>query len=340
MSERKGKSGSVLVSVVCPFFNEASILEDAVPGMIESLRDSLDAWELILVNDGSTDGSLEMVQKALDPDDERVRVLSYSENQGRGHALKCGMDAAHGAIIVTTEIDCSWGDDIAARLVAELDEHPDTDFVVASPHMKGGGLENIPPLRRLLSRWGNAIIRVFFASHITMNTGMTRAYRSAVIKPLVVSEFEKEFHLEVLLKLLTIGFKAREIPATISWREQKKDTRVKRRSSTRINKTIATHLRFLVVANPVRYFSVAAAVSFIVGSLFVGTAIWNFLTSGPSVFLALIGLIMLLFCLVFTGFAVLFVEYREVMREQWFSYYPPPLPPNRKPAMVVFPPGR
>jgi hypothetical protein len=120
---------------------------------------------------------------------------------------------------VTTEADCSWGDDVALRLVEELRSHPEADFVIASPHLPGGGLVRVTPHRVALTRLGNRLIYAFFEPSITMNTGMTRVYRKGVIQPLVTAEDGKEFHLEVLLKLITLGFRARS--ATITWPERR-----------------------------------------------------------------------------------------------------------------------
>ena len=163
-----------------------------------------------------------------------------------------------------------------------------------------------------------------------MNTGMTRGYRRNVIQPLVAYEDGKEFHLEVLLKLLTIGFKIVEIPATLTWQEHRLTRKgtAKRKSSTHIGKTINSHLRFIAIAQPVRYFAWLSALSLVTGMSFIGAATWMLLVHGPAVFLGLIGLNMLLFCLLFLGFSVLFSELRENLRESWQRSYSLPHPPT------------
>jgi len=310
--------------------------------MIANLRAQFDDWELILVNDGSRDRSLDALTTALDPNEKRVRVISCAVNQGRGRALKNGINAATGEIIVTTEADCSWGDDIARRLVDELLAHPEAHFVVASPHLPGGGLINVPLRRRLLTAIGNRLIRLFFAPNVTMNTGMTRAYRREVIQPLEAWEDGKEFHLEVLLKLVALGFRLREISAFITWQEHKlaASGAPKRVSSTRIFKTIGTHMRFLATARPTQYFAVAAALSLLIGAILVGWAFHNLFFGGPAVYLAIVGLLMLLFALLFTGFSVFFVKLGEAMREQWLIPYRTAgyVPPGVLKAAQVFPP--
>jgi dolichol-phosphate mannosyltransferase len=329
------------VSVVCPFFNEEAIIAAATRRMIANLENQFEDWELILVNDGSRDRSLDFLKASLHQEDSCVRVISCPINQGRGRALKNGVDAASGEIIVTTEADCSWGDDIVRRLCDELISHPETHFVIASPHLPGGGLANVPLRRRLLTAVGNRLIRAFFTSRVTMNTGMTRAYRREVIQPLDVWENGKEFHLEVLLKLVVLGFRVREIPAVITWQEHKLSApgTAKRVSSTRIFNTIGTHLRFLAIAKPTQYFAIAALASLLTGGFLVGWAIWNLVHGVPAAFLAIVGLLMLLFTLLFTGFAVFFVKLGETMRDQWLLTYRNRgnIPPSAMPAKQVFP---
>jgi dolichol-phosphate mannosyltransferase len=320
------------LSVVCPFYNEELIIVAAAERMIGNLKRQFgEDWELILVNDGSTDRSLMLLRESLGAYlGGRLVVLSYPSNFGRGRALKTGIDAARGDIIVTTEVDCSWGDDIVLRLVECLNAHPETDFVVASPHLPGGGLVNVARRRALLTRAGNMLIRFFFDPHISMNTGMTRAYRRAVIQPLVTLEDGKEFHLEVLLKLVTIGFRFREIPATLTWLDHRlaADTSRKRRSSTNILKTISSHLQFIAMARPVQYFGWLAFWASLVGAGFLAAATWNLLFGGPAVFYALIGLVMFLIALLLGGYSVIFYQLREQSRDNWLRSYPKPHPPT------------
>ena len=105
------------ISVVCPFYNEELILDKAIQHMIVNLEALKLTWELILVNDGSEDNSLTIVQNWA-AKEKRLRLVSYPVNQGRGYALKTGIDSAVGEIIVTNEIDLSWGEEIIQRISA------------------------------------------------------------------------------------------------------------------------------------------------------------------------------------------------------------------------------
>ena len=312
------------VSVVCPFHNEDQIVVAAARRMCEKLNASIDSWELILVNDGSTDASLSALLTWVEEQkDLRITVVSYPTNRGRGRALKSGIEVARGDIIVTTEVDCSWGDDIVVRLVKEIDARPDVHFVVASPHRKEGGLRSVPFSRRFITRFGNFLVSLFFKSGLTMHTGMTRAYRRQVVQPLIVREDGKEFHLEVLLKLLTLGFRATEIPATIdwSWRIAQQGKSHRRTSLLRLYPTILTHLTFVTVVQPMRYFGLLSGLTALTAVALLGLAMGNYIVGDVAIFYALTGLSMAMFSLLFIGFSVVLTQLRDISRESWTRHF-------------------
>lgn len=313
------------VSVVCPFFNEEALVCEAAERMIGALSAAFDEWELILVDDGSTDRSRARMEAFLaERGDDRVIVLSYAENQGRGHALKTGIDVARYPIVVTTEADLSWGHDIVERLYDALVAHPGAHFVIGSPQLSGGGYKGVPLSRCLLSTLGNRCIRLFFDSGVTMHTGMTRAYRREVIQPLVCTSKDKEFHLEVLLKLLTIGFHPMEIPATIDWgrRNALRGGRAPSGMMTRrMFQMITHHLVFLAMAQPMRNFSIIAMGSALTGALFGVASVWHLLTGRIAVFYALTAMVLFLFAVLFMGFAVVFSQIRDQARALWVARY-------------------
>lgn len=273
-----GKIHSHKITVVCPFFNEERCIEDSTRKILSILPTFFDSWELILVNDGSTDRSLELLNNINNPS---LRIVSSTRNQGRGRALLNGVGFATGQIIVTTEIDLTWGDVIIYELVKNLIDK-NLDVVIASPHMPGGELQNVPLKRILLTNFGNLLIRSLTHMKITMSTGMTRAYKASVIKPLQVVANGKEAYLEILLKLYTLNFRIGEIPATIRWNGKGKNG--VRKSSTNIRTTILSHLRFLLVAQPKFYFSTIALLTFVAATIFALASIFFLLPIGHHYF--------------------------------------------------------
>jgi glycosyltransferase involved in cell wall biosynthesis len=305
------------ISVICPFYNEAEIIEHALREMLGQLSSLGEEWELIVVNDGSTDGSEEIARRVA-LDSSRLQVLGYPYNRGRGFALRTGIDAARGDIIVTTEIDLSWGDNIVQELVAAMNGWPDVDIVVASPHLAGGCYKNVPFKRVWLSRIGNRVIRSCMLNAVTMNTGMTRAYRRKAIKSLPLFEDGKEFHLEVILKAIAFGFRIREIPAVLEWKEYKHHgRRVKRKSSSQVNRLIVSHSLFSVFANPVRYVWAMSFFFLVLGAIFLIGAVWLFYRHEVSAYTALLSISLVILGIVLFVMGVVVKQGNMIQREIW-----------------------
>ncbi len=305
------------VSVVTPFYNEAEIVEDAIRALVASLSSLSRKWELIVVDDGSTDGSGAIARRVAS-EHSNVRVLGYPTNRGRGHALRTGIAVARGDLVVTTEIDLSWGERIVQELLAKFEEAPDTDIVVASPHLPGGGYRNVPARRVWLSRIGNRIIRAGVSNAATMNTGMTRAYRREVIASLPLFEDGKEFHLEVILKATAFGYRIREIPATLEWKEYKhRGRRVKRKSSSNVNRLIVSHGLFSLFANPVRYVLTLSVGCIALGAFWIVQALLLMLAGEVAAYTALWGVSFVILGLVFFVLGVVVRQGNMIQRELW-----------------------
>src|SRR5262249_11328853 len=275
-------------------------------------------WELIIVDDGSRDGSLAAARR-LEAEFPQLHVLSYPVNRGRGYAIRTGVAQARGDIVITTEIDSSWGDDIAARLAAELRKRPDADIVIASPHLPEGGYQNVPLSRVLLSSLGNYVIRSGLTYSVTMHTGMTRGYRREKFLALPLDEDEKEMHLEIVSKAIALGYRIYEIPAVLEWRSDAFSGRPgpKRKSSSISNRLIRTHVLFSLLAAPFRYIYVVAALLAGLALVFFVWSIVNLLTHRVAVYLFLSAILIGLFAFVVFGIGVLAQQGRALQRDLW-----------------------
>jgi len=307
-----------MISVVSPFYNEASIIEASINQMLANLARLQHSWELIVVDDGSTDGSGGIAHR-LAAHQSSLRVVGYPENHGRGYAIRTGIEAARGEIVITTEIDCSWGNDIVQRIVAVFDEHPTTDMVIASPNLPGGGYQNVPPYRVRISRLGNLVLGAALTRRITMYTGMTRGYRRERFLELPLDEDEKEFHLEVARKAIAFGFRIREIPAVLTWQQDKllKPGAPRRRSSSRIRKLMRTHLLFSSLAAPIRYIALLSGLLVIPATAFLIIAVYHLATGQPAAFFWLTSLLLYLFVLFVLLVGLITQQNIVTQRELW-----------------------
>ena len=103
------------VSVVLPVFNESGHLQDEVKRIQHALDNSNYSYEIVIVDDGSTDGSAE-VAASLDG----VRLIRFGTNRGAGSARKYGTMAALGEVVVWTDVDMTYPNDQIPELVDSL----------------------------------------------------------------------------------------------------------------------------------------------------------------------------------------------------------------------------
>jgi glycosyltransferase involved in cell wall biosynthesis len=257
--------------------------------------------------------------RTLEAQEPRLRVITYPDNRGRGNAIRTGVAHARGDIVITTEIDSSWGNDIVARLVAALRARPDADIVIASPHLPGGGYRNVPMWRVLLSSVGNYIIRSGLTYIVTMHTGMTRGYRRERFLALPLDEDDKEMHLEIVSKAIALGYRIYEIPAVLEWRAHELAGRPARprRSSSVSNRVIRTHVLFSLLAAPFRYIYVVAAGLAGVAAVLFGWAVVNYLSQRVAAYLFLSSVLIGLFAFLVFAIGVLAQQGRALQRDLW-----------------------
>lgn len=106
---------NVDVSVVLPVFNEEEHLEQEVKRIASALDDSPYGYEIIVVDDGSTDSSASVAARL-----PQVRLLRFGTNRGAGSARKYGTMAALGDVVIWTDVDMTYPNDRIPQLVEEL----------------------------------------------------------------------------------------------------------------------------------------------------------------------------------------------------------------------------
>jgi len=248
--------GKMDLSIVIPMFNEAENAETSLNRVEEALVSFDGTYEIIAVNDGSIDHTLDILRE-IESKNKKVRVVSYSKNMGRGMALRKGFQESKGKMVVSIDADLSYDPLFILDLVNALKTGEDIDLVLASPYMPGGGAKNVPAHRLWISKLGNRILRYALPNRIYTSTGIFRAYRKKVLDSLELESDGKEIHLEVLSKAMALGFRVKEVPVILRGRR-------KGRSKFKFKKTAASHLVFSVFEKPMIVFG-------FLGMLTIGT---------------------------------------------------------------------
>ncbi len=162
------------ISVVIPVFNEEDNLPELGERLIRTLTAMGRSFEIIFVDDGSTDGSWELLSDLNDRYPLNIRALQFHRNFGQHQAIFAGFQAARGQVMVTLDADLQNPPEEIPRLVAKLDEGYDT---------VGGWRENRRDsiFRRLPSLLVNTVMSRVTGVKLRDYGCMLRAYRRSVV---------------------------------------------------------------------------------------------------------------------------------------------------------------
>jgi glycosyltransferase involved in cell wall biosynthesis len=256
----------LLVSVVMPCLNEAETVSRCVDAARAALEAAGIPGEIIVADNGSTDGSPEIAARA------GARVLKVAE-RGYGAALLGGIAAARGRYVVMGDADESYDFGTIPAFVRKLEEG--NDLIIGSRFR--GRIE--PGAMPRLHRWlGNPVLsflgRLFFHVSVSDFHCGIRGFRRDAVKQLGLQTTGMEFASEMVVKASLFGLRIAEIPVTL-----RRDGR-SRPPHLRTWRDGWRHLRFLLIYSPRWLYLVPGLVLAVVGALLI---VW--LLPGPRALL-------------------------------------------------------
>lgn len=141
----------IRLSVVIPMYNEEKVIENSLETLDRALAEKLgNEYEILAVNDGSTDRTEEIVAE-ISKKHPAVRLLSYSQNRGKGGALKEGMTSASGNFLLFTDSDLAYGTDTVLRFLDEFEKGTSL-LLLGSRALCKEGYKGYSLLRRIMSK--------------------------------------------------------------------------------------------------------------------------------------------------------------------------------------------
>ncbi|KAI5186316.1 dolichol-phosphate mannosyltransferase [Nematocida homosporus] len=162
------------LSIVLPTHNE----RDNAPLLMYALKVALKGikYEIVLVDDGSSDGTAAACQALAQIVDIPLVVLERPDKLGLGNAYKRGVDEAKGAYIAIMDADLSHDPRDLPKLLSEIKRTKAT-VCIGSRYCPAGGVANWPLLRRITSRGANILARIFTGLSCSDMTNSYRVYR-------------------------------------------------------------------------------------------------------------------------------------------------------------------
>lgn len=191
------------LSLIMPAYNEATTIRHALDRCLAQAF----VGEVIVVDDGSTDGTAHLVEMVDDP---RVRLLEHSVNRGKGAAIRTGIDAARYDFVGIQDADLEYDPADLARLLVPLDEGL-ADAVYGSRFMSND-------YHRVLYYWhsvGNRLLTT--ASNMLTNINLTdmetcyKVFRRELIQSIPIEEDRFGFEPEITVKLATRNVRIYEV---------------------------------------------------------------------------------------------------------------------------------
>ena len=209
----------MFVSLVLPAYNESAVIRDTIRAASAKLAELSEEYEVLVVDDGSSDGTAELVKSCGDP---HVRLERYTPNGGKGRAVRVGMLAADGDVILCTDADLAYGVDVFARLLARLTEG-EADLVIGSRRLGPDGYQSYPPLRLLASKCFGLLVRLVSGLGYDTQCGI-KGYRRQAARAIFARCRTDgfSFDFEVLMRAGQQALTVEEIPVSVvNFRESK-----------------------------------------------------------------------------------------------------------------------
>jgi len=210
---------NIILSVVVPCFNEESRFRKGLDHYNSYLKKQKYLWELIFVNDGSKDKTLELM-KSAQKNNKNIRVVTYRQNQGKGYAITRGVKAAKGNIVLFTDIDHS----VPIETVESFYQYFEKGFkvVIGSRRIKGANiLVHQHPLREFLGKGFTLLVRLLVDWKIKDVTCGFKAFEKCVAEKIFnkITIYDWAFDAEIFF--LCRKYKIKIAQAPVNWSDQK-----------------------------------------------------------------------------------------------------------------------
>lgn len=216
-----------MITIFLPAYNE----ERDIAALLERIREEMEGqhltpYRVLVVNDGSTDGTLDVLRGCQST--MPLEVVDHGVNKGLGQAMNTGMRRAaelleEGDILVTMDADNTHNPALIGAMERKV--RSGADIVIASRYEQGGEEVGLSGLRSTLSRGASGLLKLFFPIRGGKDyTCGYRAYRANVIKKAFevygdrfVEERGFTCMAEILLKLRALGAKVTEVPLVLRY---------------------------------------------------------------------------------------------------------------------------
>ena len=207
------------LSVIIPVFNEDRTVREIISRVLSLNLEK----EVIVVDDGSTDGTADVIADIAREQPETVRVITRDKNVGKGAAVRAGIAAAGGDIIAVQDADLEYTPEEIPGLLEPI-TGGETDVVYGSRFLDGRGGNFI---HYVGNRFLTFVANVLFGTRLTDMETCYKVARADVLKGLKLSANRFDIEPEITARLARAGYRILEIPVSYDGRSYEAGKKIK-----------------------------------------------------------------------------------------------------------------
>ena len=195
------------LSIVVPVFNEKDTIGQVIQDIQNvPLQEGIEK-ELIVVDDGSSDGTQDVLKK-LD-NQKNIRIFYHSDNRGKTYAVKFGLQQMTGDVVVIQDADLEYSPQNYPRLLDPILKG-DAQIVYGSRFL--GSIKNMTIINRFANTISNWTMNRLYGASMTDFHTCLKLFKREILEEVSIESQKFSFDTEITAKLLAKGFQIKEVP--------------------------------------------------------------------------------------------------------------------------------
>lgn len=211
------------ISIIVPVFNEQKTVLEIIRRLLSVLELNNGDAEFIVVDDGSIDGSRELLQNSIYFRDKRFKFIFHRLNMGKGSAILTGLKQSRGTYTIIQDADLEYDPQDYRKLVEQLSKN--THVVYGSRF--SGDYKDMTNLHYFGNRFLTILTNLLYGTHLTDMETCYKLLPGDFVRSLKLKSERFDFEPEITSKILKSGMKILEVPISYkgrSWKDGKKIT--------------------------------------------------------------------------------------------------------------------